>query len=558
MQSAPLPPDEPARLAALQRCAVLDTPPDALFDDLTEIASRLCETPIALVSLIDADRQWFKSRVGLEATETPRCVAFCSHAILEPDQVFVVPDARLDERFADNPLVENAPNVTFYAGVPLVESDGHALGTLCVIDHEARTLTEQQIDSLRALGRQVVMLLEARRRCRELERARAAAERALESRTRFLANMSHELRTPLGAILGFADLLSEVASLPPVARDYAETIVRNGQHLGSLVGDVLDLSKIEADGISLHESAVDLRAIVGEVVGLQRVTAEAKRLDFMGWCEEDVPTLFQCDATRLRQILLNLTGNAIKFTPSGSVRIRIHSAFDPNGDEVIAFEVHDSGIGIPADRLEAIFEPFGQADESTARYFGGTGLGLTISRRLAEAMGGRISAYSSPEAGSVFTLRLPNQLPSDASLSSTAVETRTEPISLAGVRVLVVDDMPDNRLLVTRMLELVGADVLSVSGARLGLAALEAEAADVHVVLMDLTMPDLDGFEALAMLRERGDHRPVAALTAAVMMEDRASCAAAGFDGYLTKPIERRALESLVARLARSAEHRAA
>lgn len=558
MQSAPLPPNESARLAALRSCDVLDTAPDALFDDLAGLASRLCGTPIALVSLVDADRQWFKSRVGLSATETPRSLAFCAHAILEPDRTFVVPDARLDERFADNPLVQDAPNVTFYAGVPLVEAGGHALGTLCVIDTEARSLTADQLESLRILGRQVVTLLEARRRCQELEQARRIAQTALEARTTFLANMSHEIRTPLGAILGFADLLRDETSLTPGARELVETVARNGKHLSSLVGDVLDLSKIEADGIHIEDTPVELRTLVGEVVELQRFASNAKEIGLEAHCDASVPSVLSCDATRLRQILLNLTGNAIKFTETGSVSVRLRTERDKEGNRSIAFEISDTGTGIPPERLDAIFDAFGQADGSTARRFGGTGLGLTISRRLAEAMGGTLAARSALGDGSVFTLLLPVRVAksSPRRLGSGAGEQNEAPLN--GACVLVVDDMPDNRLLVRRILESAGADVRCAEGGIRGLEILQERGSVVDVVLMDLSMPELDGFETLARLRERGDERSVVALTAAVLPQDRESCSAAGFEGYLTKPIDRAALVAMVTRLVRDGRRSAA
>jgi GAF domain-containing protein len=223
MQIAAYPANEAERLAALRGYAVLDTGPELAFDEVTQLASRLCDTPIALVSLVDADRQWFKSRVGLAAPETPRDIAFCTHAMLE-DGIFEVEDAARDPRFSDNPLVLEDPSIRFYAGAPLINPAGLALGTLCVIDRQPRRLSETQRMSLVVLGRQVIAQLELRQRIRELSQLSleltVARDRALagtRARDIFLANMGHELRTPLNAILGLSELLLEAPDRPRAA-----------------------------------------------------------------------------------------------------------------------------------------------------------------------------------------------------------------------------------------------------------------------------------------------------------------------------------------------------
>jgi len=556
MQSARLPRNEAQRLYALRSFDVLDTAPEELFDDLTRLASTLCGTPIALVSLVDEHRQWFKSRVGLDATETPREIAFCSHAILAPDEVLVVPDAAQDPRFADNPLVTGSPDIAFYAGMPLVDPEGFPLGTLCVIDNVRRELNAAQLDALRILGRQVVTQLQLRRRNRELEEQRRRAEEAVATRTAFLANMSHEIRTPLGAILGFAELLSEEPDLSPNARDLVTTIERNGQHLGALVGDVLDLSKIEAGSLTIEEADVGLADLVDDVVRMQRGRASGKGLEFGATIAAQVPDAITTDPTRLRQVLLNLTGNAIKFTDEGRVWVRVSTGQVEGLGEAVRFEVLDTGLGIAPERIDAIFEPFRQAERDTARRFGGTGLGLTISRRLAEALGGSLTVESRLGEGSRFVLTLPASEGSVLAQPDAPSSRSSRPLD--GARVLVVDDMPDNRLLVRHLLKRVGVEVRCANGGRAALEALEGDAADTDLVLLDLTMPEMDGFETLAALRERGDRRPIVALTAAAMAEDREACMAAGFDDYLTKPIDRAALEAAIARHAFGAERRRA
>jgi signal transduction histidine kinase/CheY-like chemotaxis protein len=548
MQPAPLPLSEPERLAALSRYQVLDTGPEPSFDDLTRLASQLCDTPIALVSLIDAERQWFKSRVGLDATETPRDLAFCAHAILDKDEVMVVPDARLDSRFADNPLVEGPPNVRFYAGVPLVESDGHALGTLCVIDTVARELSDDQRDALRILGRQVVSQLELHRRNRELRASERLAQRAAESRASFMVNMSREIRTPLGAVLGFSELLSEAPDLPPGARELVKTIARNGRHLGALVGDVLDLSKIESGQLRVTSSLVDLRELVEEQVELQRSHAEAKGLELSISYGTSVPATIVCDRSRLRQILRNLIDNAVKATEQGRVQVLLRGVRGADSQPVLECEVRDTGAGIDSERLTAIFEPFRTAEPGRSARFGGTGLGLTVSRQLAEAMGGKLEVRSTPGAGSSFILKLPMRALEEATGDLESGSAPPSTSRLESARVLVVDDMPDNRLLVRHMLGRVGADVRCAASGTIALQMLK-KSPDVDVVLMDLSMPVLDGYETLSLLRARGFDRPVVALTASASADDREACMAAGFDAYLTRPIDRSALEATLENL---------
>lgn len=233
---APLPANEFERQAALESCQVLDTAPEAGFDDLTALAAQICNSPIALISLIDRQRQWFKSHHGLRATETPREVAFCTHALLQTGPL-VIPDATLDRRFHDNPLTTGEPHVRFYAGVPLIDRAGHALGTLCVIDHVARILSSQQLDMLVRLGRQAVDQL-------ELRRTRAAACRASQAKSAFLTTMNHELRTQLNGIMGMSQLLSETG-LTSEQREMLVMVQRCGQRLLGLVNTIRDFSQAD-------------------------------------------------------------------------------------------------------------------------------------------------------------------------------------------------------------------------------------------------------------------------------------------------------------------------
>ena len=421
------PANEPARLAALADLGILDTPPEERFDRLTRLAQRIFGVPIALVSLIDADRQWFKSRQGLGATETPRDVSFCGHAILG-DEPFVVQDARDDERFADNPLVTGAPNVTFYAGQPLKGPGGHKVGTLCLIAPEPRNFDGDEAQVLRDLAALVeselatVQLHEAHARLRtaqgelaarnaELAQARAEADAANAAKSDFLAGMSHELRTPLNAILGYSEMLVEDAldlgfgaAVPDLQRINAA-----GKHLLGLLNDVLDLSKVEAGRMDACVSQIDVPRFLDEVAHMARSQVERAGNALVVEVGE-LPPVVRTDETRLRQILLNLLSNAGKFTKDGTVTLRAAAE-----GAMLRIDVADTGIGMTAEQLSRLFQRFSQAEATTARDYGGTGLGLALSRAFAQLLGGDVDAVSVAGRGTTMTLRVAMRLDGPAS-----------------------------------------------------------------------------------------------------------------------------------------------
>jgi PAS domain S-box-containing protein len=399
---------------------------------------------------------------------------------------------------------------------------------------------------------------------RRLQELNEAAQTANRAKSEFLANMSHEIRTPLTPILGYADVIAEAGSSPLVV-DAADCIRRNGHHLLAIINDILDLSKIEAGGLAVERVAFPPRQLIEEVVGLMNVRAQEKRLPLSVRYLGEIPELIESDPTRIRQILMNLVGNAIKFTATGQVRIVAQLDVEGEGEARLRLDVEDTGIGIRSADMNRVFEPFAQADASTTRKFGGSGLGLAISKRLIERLGGTISVASTPGVGSTFSVSLPwakiaspvqvalkkdpDQDPDGAAAATQAAVAR--PPATRKARLLLAEDNPDSRRLITVILQKQGAEVVAVENGEQAVAAVlegENRGKPYDVVLMDVQMPVLDGLEATRRLRQRNYGGPIIALTAHAMNDDRIRCLEAGCDDYETKPIQRDRLAKVIAK----------
>ncbi len=393
---------------------------------------------------------------------------------------------------------------------------------------------------------------------RELAAARDAAEAANRSKSLFLANISHELRTPMTAILGYAEevheRITDRAGLD-FEREALATIQRNAQHLVLIIGDLLDISKLEAGKLQVESIACAPRDVLHDVVDLLLAKARDKGVGLDATVAADVPTVVLSDPLRLRQILVNLTDNAVKFTAAG--RVRLHAALDAGARQLV-FTVQDQGCGMDAATQQRLFRPFEQADVSTTRRHGGTGLGLAISQQLAGLLGGDITVHSEPGSGSTFTLRIAAGAASAAEAKAitgaapAAGTTRATPVTAPGVRVLLVEDGADNQRLIAHILRRSGMEVAIAEHGRRGLDLLGAPADHrFDLVLMDIQMPVMDGLEATARLRADGHRLPVVALTASAMVADADACRAAGCDGFLAKPIDRQRLVEMIAAMAK-------
>ncbi|PHQ33940.1 hybrid sensor histidine kinase/response regulator [Rhodopirellula bahusiensis] len=382
-----------------------------------------------------------------------------------------------------------------------------------------------------------------------LQRAKQTAEMANRSRGEFLANMSHEIRTPMSAILGHADILNDHLKDPDNLL-VVETIRRNGNFLLAIINDILDLSKIDAGKMDLQMQSVRPDTIVGDIRSLMDVRAAEKDLPLKVEFAGPIPETIRTDAIRLRQILLNLLGNAIKFTNDGEVRL--HIRYDERS-KLLNFDVIDTGVGISPDKLDTLFEPFTQVDSTSTRSYGGTGLGLTICRRLSHALGGQIDVSSQPGKGSRFTLCLKVNASGklvQPNLNSLPTVEKPQPEIQLSTSVLVVDDRRDIRYLAQHFIEKAGSTVYTATNGQEAIDFIESpDSPPVDLIVMDMQMPVMDGYEATTELRRRKCKLPIIALTANAMKSDREECLAAGCTDYTTKPLDQQKLIQMIARL---------
>jgi PAS domain S-box-containing protein len=501
---------------------------------------RLSEARLNMALEAAQDGLWDWNVMTGEVYLSPRWVASMGY---DPTR----PVVKVEELVAlthpdDLPAVKRGNAAHLHGETPVYEreyriKDGHG-GWSWVLVRGRVVERDAQGRALRMLGTTSDFTARKRQEA-ELRRAKEDAERANRAKSEFLANVSHEIRTPMNGILGMVELALD-DSLAPQQRDRLRLVHDSARSLLAIINDLLDLSKIEAGKVSLDPSRFALRDEVTLTIRSLAVRAKEKGLRLTCTIEPGVPSHVVGDPDRLRQVLVNLVGNAVKFTELGGIAIRVHRS--PGSELRVMFEIADTGIGIASDRLEAIFAPFEQADLSTTRRFGGTGLGLTISSRLVRLMGGAIKVTSQVGVGSTFSFDALFE-PADDEVPVRKPPAPPKPVRLVGERslqILLAEDNAINQRVAVEILQRAGHQVVIVGDGRAAVAALEARAFDL--VLMDVQMPIMDGWQATEAIRRSADPRVratrIVAMTARATAEDRAACLAHGMDGFLTKPLQ--------------------
>jgi signal transduction histidine kinase len=526
-----------ARLKALKQAALLDTPPEEAFDRLTRLAARMLGVPVSLVSLVDKDRQFFKSHVGVPerlplGRQTPLTHSFCQHAVLSGEPV-IVADAREHPTLKDNPAV--ALGVIAYAGIPLVTNDGLVLGSFCAIDTQPHEWTPEQIEILRDLSAAAMTEIELRRAGDELRRSNHAKDR-------FFAMLSHELRTPLSPALIIAGQLAADPELPQRLREDAQLIHRNIELEVQMIDSLLDVTRISNGKLCLHVESVNVHDLLRASVAMCQAEASEKSATVLFDLRANRHAM-KADSPKLQQIFCNLLKNAIKFSQHGG-KITVRSLDD--SDNSLKIQVIDEGSGIPPEVLAHIFDAFEQGEQTVTQRFGGLGLGLAICKGIVEAHGGSISAESQGKGkGTTITIILPE----------TGVPQSVKPVAPApsqarkrtALKILLVEDHEDSLWAMSRLLRKLDHSVTTATCVSHALDAAEADRFDL--LISDVGLPDGTGLELMQRLLVRHPIKGIA-LTGYGMESDIQRTHEAGFQRHLTKPVNFNDLETAILEMA--------
>ncbi|WP_240032226.1 sensor histidine kinase [Psychroflexus aestuariivivens] len=395
---APKPENEEDRLEALERYNILDTLPEEDYDNITALASNICGTKISLISLLDADRQFFKSKKGLEVSETPRDLAFCAHAILNPNKMMIVNDASLDERFKDNPLVLEKPKIGFYAGMPLVTDDGFALGTLCVLDTKPKVLNVEQINGLKRLAKLVINLLELRKKTEDLTESQEIISTYQSQTEQLMFTIAHDLKSPISSISGFLSLLKmeKSSNLSEDSKKYIEYAFQSSEQMTELINEMLTFAKIDSN--KNVEEVIDTKSVIGDIIKLNLPEIYKKDIEISYNNLSEIKT----QKTPFSIVLRNLINNAIKYK-SKDRTLHIEISMEERASKWI-FHVKDNGMGVKKEQLNKIFVPFFKQNKNSED---GIGLGLAVSKKIIINLGGNIWVDSEFGKGSKFSFSIP-------------------------------------------------------------------------------------------------------------------------------------------------------
>ncbi|MCW7483101.1 hybrid sensor histidine kinase/response regulator [Leptospira kanakyensis] len=530
---APLPKNETLRLSALKGLEILDTPEEEMFDEITRLASLICEAPISLVSLVDETRQWFKSHHGLEDRETPRSLAFCAHAILG-DGPFVVPNAKEDIRFYNNPYVLESPNVMFYAGIPLALGDQIKLGTLCVIDNKPRELNGEQMQMLNLLAKQTIRLLQMRKATERLEIEKLAAEKATAAKRDFIAAISHDIRNPLNSLLGMSEMIRET-ELNPTILGYVDHIKNAGEVILHLVNDTIEISRLEENVSVLKNEWFELRECLDILNSFFTAETKRKKVDFFLHNQAGSNLTIHSDKRKLEKIFWNLTANAVKFTNKGNITftVRLETKTEENG--ILHIEVKDTGPGISPEVKDRLFQKYNEFVPEGCG-ISGSGLGLSIVKLSLEEMGGEVEVESKLGEGSTFKVKIPILWKSKKNETQTTnTNSKSKLPSFAKPqKVLIADDNDLNRKVLRSYLKPLGFEITESNN---GIdTEKELTNTSYDIAFLDIEMPGKHGTEIAKGLAEKPNRPVLFACTGLCMPEEKNHILSSGFEYFMPKP----------------------
>lgn len=575
--------EDAERISKLKKYQVLNNNEEPAFARLTELAKLFFNMPVVAITFMDEETQYLKSLLGLDGIcTTSRKVAICNYTVLS-DEVLVLPDLTEDSRFSQNPLVTEAPYLRFYAGAPIImQEDGktYRLGSLCLMDRQPHhDFTEKDADILAQFAAMAADAL-------KLQDQQRHAKHANEMKSEFLANMSHEIRTPMNGIIGMVEMLAET-KLSAEQQEYVDNIKVSNEHLLAIINGILDLSKVESGKMTIDSIPMNISSLCNEVVSLFAVKARQRSLTLDYHYTEALSPYIKGDPVRIKQIMANLVNNAIKFTREGgrvtidvkhmennscedkygnhksicSHELQVEQASHYNTDDrgsvkhqdmTLCIEVTDTGVGIKPESLEAIFDAYDQANKSTHRLYGGTGLGLSVCKSLVELMGGYIEVDSAVGIGTTFTVLLPLPPIDEAHYENWQDSNdfgMTEPSHELIGHILLVEDDSVNAMIAKKALNNSGHTVTHVTDGQQAIEVFALNPEQYDVILMDHHMPIMDGVQATIKLHELYDPQalpPIIALTANAMDGERKKYLDVGMQDYCTKPFKQEQLNALV------------